>query len=380
MDLTKAFDTINHDILLYKLQYYGIRNNALSLLKSYLTNRKQFVEIDNIKSEFSDLSIGVPQGSILGPLLFTIYVNDIALSSNLFQTISYADDTTLFVSVSIINNETHPSVETLNEELNKYVDWLRLNALSLNISKTHCMMFSTHNRTIEYPLVKINNTQINYVDTFDFLGITIDKNLRWNCHIEKIASKISKTIGILNHLKKILPLEILKMIYNALINSHIHYGLLCWGYQINRIIKLQKKAIRTITTSKYNAHTSPLFKKLRILTITDLYDQKLLRFYFRYENNLLPQYFSSFNVIKQRDSHQRHTRNTKFLNLRVNHRFAENCIRYQLPLLLNRTSIEILDKTATHSEFGFKTYIKNIMLSKYQETCTIPHCYVCSHT
>jgi hypothetical protein len=378
MDLTKAFDTINHSILLQKLQYYGIRNNALSLLDSYLTNRKQYVEIDNIQSEFSNISTGVPQGSILGPLLFTIYINDISSSSEIFQTISYADDTTLLISLSQKNGETDPPAETLNIELKKYIDWLQLNALSLNIDKTNCMIFSSYKRSFTHPKIKINGKLLKFVENFNFLDITIDRYLKWNSHVDKISSKISKVLGILNHLKKYLPAQILKTIYDALINPHLHYGLLCWGTQSNRILKLQKKAVRIITYSKYNAHTSPLFKNLRVLTIPDLYEQKLLQFYFRYANNLLPEYFFSFQIVRQRDLHYVNTRNNNFISWRVHHKFAENCLRYQLPHLLNRTSTAILEKVTTHSEFGFKTYIKNTMLNNYEENCTIPHCYICN--
>jgi len=320
IDLSKAFDTINHEILLHKLNHYGIRNTSLSLLKSYLTNRKQFVEIDDVQSPLTDITTGVPQGSILGPLLFIIYINDISLASDLFKTITYADDTTLFISVSVTAYECEPSTPVLNFELNKYIDWLKLNALSLNVDKTKCIMFSSPNKTVQPPPIKLNDNFIEYVSKFNFLGVTIDKHVKWTDHIEKISSKVSKVVGILCYLKKTLPTEILKLIYNSLINPHFHYGILCWGTQHHRITKLQKKAIRIITNSRYNAHTQPLFKQLRILTISHLYDSKLLRFYYRFANNLLPEYFSSFHIIRQCDTHNRYTRSNSFVTPRINHK------------------------------------------------------------
>ena len=378
MDLSKAFDTINHNILLKKLHYYGIRNNSLSLLESYLSNRQQYVEINGKKSSLTNITTGVPQGSILGPLLFIIYINDIALASDHFKTITYADDTTLFISLSISEMSTKPSIDTINTELNNYINWLRLNALSLNENKTKYMIFSTPSKTIDPVPIKLNGKQIEHVHKFDFLGVTIDKHLKWNSHIDKISSKISKVLGILSHLKKTLPLEILRLIYNSLINPHLQYGILCWGTQNHRITKIQKKAIRIISNSKYNAHSQPLLKKSRILNMSDLYNSKLLIFYYRLIKNQLPQYFSTFQIIRQRETHQRHTRNNAFLTHRVNHNFAENCIRYKLPKLLNDTPSIILDKVYTHSEPGFKLYLKNYFLNNYQDECTLTHCYICN--
>lgn len=379
IDLSKAFDTINHEILIKKLDYYGIRNKSLSLLKSYLSNRKQYVEINDTKSSFANIKTGVPQGSILGPLLFIIYINDISLASKLFKTITYADDTTLFVSISTTKTSTSPSIQSINNELHKYINWLRLNALSLNEDKTKCILFTTQNKVIDPPTIILNGKQIENVSKFDFLGVTIDRYLRWHEHIDKISSKISKVIGILCHLRKTLPLQILKLIYNSLINPHLQYGILCWGTQNERIIMMQKKAVRIITNSRFNAHGLPLLKKLSILSIPDLYNSKLLRFYYRYKKNRLPQYFSTFKIIKQRDSHQRLTRNDKFLTNRVNHTFAENCARYNLPHLLNETSDDILDKISTHSELGFKLYIKNSFLNDYPDGCTLSDCGSCNY-
>ena len=144
------------------------------------------------------------------------------------------------------------------------------------------MIFRPTKRSIQptNPNIKIDNTTVEYVENFNFLGIIIDNKLNWKAQTDSIAKKLSKTIGIINKLKHYLPLYTLKTIYDSLINSSLNYGILCWGFKQNRIFQLQKKAIRTITRSKYNAHTEPLFKKLNILKVNDIQIRKLYKFYF----------------------------------------------------------------------------------------------------
>lgn len=379
MDLSKAFDTINHDILLSKLKHYGFIDNSLSLLRSYLTNRKQYVEFNESKSNKLTITTGVPQGSILGPLLFIIYINDISNSSNIFNFITYADDTTLYVTL----NSTDPNIPTqmeaiLNTELNNVNDWLDLNKLSLNISKTKCMSFQPTNRTIPLPKLLMRNTPIEYVKHFNYLGIIIDDKLNWKIHVENIAKKISKTICIMNKLKYYLPITTLKTIYDSLINSYLNYGILCWGLRPNRLFKLQKKAVRIITGSRNKAHTDPLFKKLNILKLDDIIIRKLYKFYFRYVKNHLPQYFINNMKIVQ-VSHQHNTRHSRYLIPRVQHKYAEYSIRYQIPLLVNRNDHNIIDKINTHSESGFALYTKKYLINQYPINCNIQDCYICHH-
>ena len=166
-------------------------------------------------------------------------------------------------------------------ELSKIFHWLSVNKLSLNISKTKYMLFRFSQRppdSIPKLDLNINGTCISKTSTFNFLGIEIDDTLSWKSHITKVSNKISTTIGIMKKLHRFLPSKILLILYNSLISPHLHYGILAWGYFDTRIFKLQKRCVRIIDKSKYNAHTEPLFKKYSILKLCDLLQQKALIF------------------------------------------------------------------------------------------------------
>ena len=212
LDLAKAFDTIDHNILLHKLRFYGLDGASLLLFESYLSNRRQYVEIDEMQSETLLVKIGVPQGSILGPLLFTIYINDFPQVSNIFNFIMYADDTTLSSTLNQFTDSTqlkNKSVESvINYELGKVIEWLNINKLSLNKEKSKYMIFHVPRKETQTLSLKIDNTNIEQVDEFNFLGLTLDANLTWKKHVNKIANKFSKTTGVLNKLKHVLPLDI----------------------------------------------------------------------------------------------------------------------------------------------------------------------------
>ena len=150
---------------------------------------------------------------------------------------------------------------------------------------------------------------IESVEDFNFLGITINEMLNWNTYISKLSTKVSKSIGSLYKLKSLLPLYILKILYNSLILPHILYGILVWGTNINEPFKLQKKAVRVISNSTYNAHTEPIFKSLQLLKIPDIYKRFVLKFYFQYCHSQLPSYLQSFAYTFRMDIHEYNTRN-----------------------------------------------------------------------
>ena len=261
IDLSKAFDTLDHSILLDKLTYYGVCGLENLLLRNYLSGRHQYS-----KSRTNSISLGVPQGSILGPLLFLIYVNDLPKVSHVFSMLMYADDTTLYCNLDDSTSEI-----LLNNELTKITDWLSSNKLSLNVKKTKFTVFHTPQRRVNYLTLKLNNVNIERVSQFNFLGVILVSSLKWDKHV---SLKISRVIGVLYRLKHVFSREVLLTPYNASILPHLSYCILIWGSRIDgnhRLLLLQKKAVRIITNQDYIAHIEPLCKLLNVLKVSDLF-------------------------------------------------------------------------------------------------------------
>lgn len=201
--------------------------------------------------------------------------------------------------------------------------------------------------------------------------------MTWDMHIHKTSTKITKTLGVMTRLKRYLPTEILLMIYNSLIMPHIQYGILCWGHKSGRVLKLQKRAMRLITCSKYNSHTEPLYKKLKCLNVSDIYKLNMLKFHYKITNGKIPHYFR--NIITQ--NHTQHNHNTRFGNTALfsipNTTVGGNCLRYILPNILLESPACITDKVNTHSPQGFSNYVKQHFINNYSEVCDIVNCYIC---
>ena len=386
LDLSKAFDTIDHNILIDKLSYYGITGRALDWFKSYLHQRKQYVQYCDSISSMSNIKTGVPQGSILGPLLFIIYMNDIAAVTNKFHFTLYADDTSLLeplCTFAVDSNEDYAEIsKNINAELKLITDWLSLNKLSLNAKKTKMMVFHHKQKIVNSNLLKlyINSKKIECVKEFNFLGIMLDENLNWKSHVQKISSKIAGVAGTLSRLKRFLPSDILKTIYNALIQPHLNLGVLLWGINIKRIYKLQKWAVRAITSSKYNSHSTPIFKKLKILRIHELYKLNILKFFFKYKKNMLPAYFQGmFQEVFLSHNHDTRHKNdpvpSKWKSIA-----AKNSIRYALPTAIYITPKEILEKIDADDIKinGFSKSAKKFFIDEYETKCHITDCYVCN--
>ena len=288
IDLQKAFDTVDHKILLNKLWSYGIRGNANAWLKSFLINRKQFVSINGFTSESKLIECGVPQGSTLGPLLFLIYLNDM---NKIFQNLivhHFADDTNL-----IFASKKLKTIENIvNFELKLLVEWLKRNKLSLNESKTEVIIFHHQNKNIENISIKLNKIKLKIVKNVKYLGVNIDETLSWNKQIEDVKLKISKANGILSKLRHYVPQKICLSIYYSLFYSYLSYCCLAWSFSsktnLENIFKLQKKCLRIITFSDFNAHTEPIFKSLEILKLEDIIYSEILRIMLEVKENRAP--------------------------------------------------------------------------------------------
>ena len=313
MDLSKAFDTIDHNVLLYKLNHYGFRGVCNKWFQNYLSNRKQYVSYNSAISSLTNVSCGVPQGSILGPLLFIIYMNDICQTSKLLSTILFADDTTVFYS----HQNLSVLCSTLNRELKEVSNWFKANKLSLNAKKTNLMYLGTRSQTNiaidnNYFDIYLDGCKLTRVFEAKFLGIIIDENMTWKKHIDNVCKICSRNIGVLNKVKLFLPTNALYKLYCTLLLPYFNYGLLLWGNStkdhINKVFRLQKRAMRIISNSGYLTHTKPIFKRFNTLNIFDMYNKETAIFMFKYKNFLLPKSFENIFSI-HRESHDYYTRN-----------------------------------------------------------------------
>ena len=278
IDLKKAFDTVDHSILLHKLNHYGVRGIINSLFSSYLSKRSQSTQIGSTVSDKEEIVCGVPQESVLGLLLFLIYVNHIYRCSQILDFYLFADDTNLLYS-----NKDLKDLETVvNEELIKVGVWLDANKLSLNTSKSNFVIFHPYHLKPDCKIqLEIYNNDLKESlpleqKTFvKYLGILIDNNLSWKYHIDYISSKVSKGIDMIARLRHLVPFATLLNIYHSLIEPYISYGLVAWGQaaniHLNKILILQKRALQLMYFADSKAHSAPLFVHSRILPVTMLY-------------------------------------------------------------------------------------------------------------
>lgn len=281
LDLKKAFDTLNHDILLKKLECYGIRGIANNVLKSYLTNRKQFVQVGDGRSSLLPISVGVPQGSNIGPLLFILFINDIARLDLNGKPRLFADDTALFYP----NKDIHTIIALMEKDLQTLNNFFNTNLLSLNPTKTKYMIFRSIRRIVpahDHPRLATNI--IEKVNCFKYLGIHLDPTLSWNNHIHRIEKRVASYIGILWRVRLFVPCKTLLQYYFAYIHTHFNYIISVWGRtassHLQKLQCLQKRCLKIIFKKPLLYPTLSLYSDEchKILPISFLCDIQTLLF------------------------------------------------------------------------------------------------------
>ena len=272
LDLSKAFDTVNHQILLNKLKFYGLQQSEYNWIQSYLSNRKQQVYVNGVASDSCLISTGVPQGSIRGPLLFIIFINDLPKTSTFFSTRLYADDTSLTASGSDLDS----LLCEINNHLPAIYEWLCSNKLTLNLTKTKYIIFMPRQKESYnlYPPLTVANVYLEKSSCVKYLGVYIDCHLTWHDHIDYICNKISKNVNIMVKLKRHVSKATLVSLYYSLIYPYLTYACTLWGNNYNaplsQIVKLQNKAVRVINDVPLMEPITPHYLSLHLLKFPDI--------------------------------------------------------------------------------------------------------------
>ena len=362
LDFSKAFDTVNHNILLKKLEHYGIRGIALSWFKSYLDKRKQVVIANGETSSEQEVKCGVPQGSVLGPLLFLLYINDIYNSSKELDFRLFADDT----SILFADRNLDFIEQIVNSQLAKVSEWLLANKLSLNVSKSNFLLVSPRKVT-KYINLSINNEKLKQENYTKYLGIIIDEKLNWKQHVKQVNLKISKGIGVLYKLREFVPKSTLRTLYNSFIQSHALYGILNWGCAKKSTLEPLKrnlrKAIRVADFAPYTAHSDPIFQRLKLLNFDNLYKLETAKFMFQISKEASSNTLRT-EFLKTKHLHHYNTRQSSSLGFSlqtISTNFKRNFLTFDGVKLWNSLPLD-LKKTIT--KVSFKSKIKHYLLEK----------------
>jgi hypothetical protein len=311
-----------------------------------------------------NITCGVPQGSILGPLLFILYINDIVNCSSVLYFILFADDTNIFYS----SNSHIDLMKTVNAELVKLSDWFRSNKLSLNAKKTNYLIFGNKSKACFNTNfnISIDNICLVRVSNTKFLGVFVDEDLNWKYHTSQISIKISKNIGVINRVKYLLSKNALLSLYYTMVHPYLQYCNVVWGgaslTALYKLTVLQKRAIRLITYSGYRAPSSPLFKQLRILKLNDINKLQIVMFMYKSKYSLLPRSCSKFVSLDLIASHYNLRRENEFVVIKFRSEIRKKCISVIGPDLWNslKDSLKNLSSISI-----FKSHIIDSFVEEY---------------
>lgn len=364
IDLKKAFDTVDHSILLYKLEMIGVRGLCLDWFKSYLTNRQQYTRINNVNSTIASVTIGVPQGSVLGPLLFIIYINDISYI-NLKGTIKlYADDTAI-----LYKGKTESDVIiAMQHDINKIILWMYLNRLSVNAEKTKGMLFHSHLHTSRIPYnLTLGSNKVEIVNSYKYVGLVLDSCLSWNMHVTNISNKLLPIISIFHRLKYLnLPDNLCKNLYYAFIHSRLSYMNVIWSScndtLLRRLEILQNRSLRTLFNLPFQYNRHSMYLSLKILPLHLEIDNACLILIYKIINHKTHSNISLLNCSDIHNHNLRRPHNIHTLSISTTRFGTKNIIRRCVQLynlLPNKTKLCI-------STNSYKKEVKKYLWKSYE--------------
>ena len=348
LDLKKAFDTIDHEILIKKLQMYGVEQRSIKLLKSYLSNRSQTCFINGSFSKCKSVRCGIPQGSILGPLFFLVYINDLPNCLSYCTPRMFADDTTL----TVCGKSSQDLSLAMNHDLNKVNDWLMANKLCLNLSKTEYMLIGSRhniNNLTDKPCISVGGKHLKQVILTESLGVYIDQFLSWDFHIENMGKKISSRIGAISRLKPLVCRDTLKSAYNSLVQTYFDYCCEVWdpigNILSNKLQSLQNRAARIIMGyPNEHGQSNAAMAELGWKTLKERRLQSKSRLMYKITHGMAPtvliELFSTSSVIRPHDHNLRNSNMNLYIPFPKTD-YLKKCIGYNGAKLRNELPSEI---------------------------------------
>lgn len=355
LDLRRAFETISRPLLIKKLEKLGIRGTAIEWIRSYLSARTQKTKYIKEESRLKETTVGVPQGTVMGPDLFIIFINDIVKSITKCNIQLFADDTLLYVMGKDIND----LVKTLNEEMKNLVKWLNLNNLKLNIDKTKFMIIKTKRQEHIPPQdpIKIEGVQIEQVKEFKYLGVLIDEHLNFSNHATYVTGKIAKKVYALGRVRNCLSVWAKSLIYKTIIQPHLYYCptvlFMLNNSEIERLQKRQNQALRVILNCNRRTHIKSMLGQVGILSVKQTIYLQTLLFIFKIVKGLLPETFQQY-CVPVYNVHSKNTRNNdNFYITTVRRTFDEKSLFHNGLKLYNKLPRDVKHST-TLSEFRKK--------------------------
>ena len=319
LDLSKAFDSIDHSLLLTKLRSLGVSSSAVDWFNSYLSGRSQIVRIGSTLSESRLITHGVPQGSILGPVLFNIYINDLPLMTNICSLESYVDDSKLYISFPM--KDIDIIAEQLTEDLRRIAAWCCANSLLINPDKTKLLLLGTRQMLRSAPEdfhVTLLGKQLHPVSSAKDLGVTIDASLTYDEHVSNVVSSCTASLCQINRIKHILDRQTLITMFDALVFSKLYYCSSVWANtskkNLEKLQRVQNFAARIITGTKKHEHISPVLRELNWLPVHLTVQYRDTVMAFKCMKGLAPSYLCE-KFRKRSEVHSRATRNNNMLNV-----------------------------------------------------------------